>query len=100
LKIEFDNNQRLKKQHQELQKNYTQVERTQSDLHEKYQELIANKLKVEKDMLTQQGNLDQEKNAKYMAMEKIHELEGKRRHVCQTMSRSCRSCRKVQYNDD
>ena len=53
------------------------MERSYNDLHEKYQELIAVKLKFEKDIISQQGNLDQEKSAKYMALDKIQELEGK-----------------------
>jgi len=76
-KIEFDNNSRLKKQYQDVQKNFAQLERSQTDLHEKYQELIAIKLKFEKEIITQQANIDQEKSAKFMAMEKIHELEEK-----------------------
>ena len=76
--MESDSNLRLKKQYQEIQKNYTQLERSQSDMHEKYQELIAIKLKFEKDIMGQQANLDQEKSAKYMALDKIRELEGKR----------------------
>jgi len=66
----------LKKQHQDIQKNSSQLERSYNDLHEKYQELIAIKLKFEKDIITQQGNIDQEKSAKYMALDKIQELEG------------------------
>ena len=77
LKIELDSNIRLKKQHQDIQKNCSQMERSYNDLHEKYQELIAVKLKFEKDIISQQGNLDQEKSAKYMALDKIQELEGK-----------------------
>ena len=73
----MDSNLRLKKQYQEIQKSHTQLERSQSEMHEKYQELIAIKLKFEKDIMTQQATLDQEKSAKYMAMDKIHELEGK-----------------------
>jgi hypothetical protein len=45
-------------------------------MHDKYQELIAIKLKFEKDIITQQANVDQEKSAKYMALDKIQELEG------------------------
>ncbi len=45
-------------------------------MHDKYQELIAIKLKFEKDINTQQANIDQEKSAKYMALDKIQELEG------------------------
>ncbi|CAF1345811.1 unnamed protein product [Didymodactylos carnosus] len=76
LRTETDIGIRLKKQYQELQKSYSQIERTQTDLHEKYQELIAIKLKLEKDSLNQQTTIEQEKNAKYMALDKIHELEG------------------------
>ncbi len=72
----MDTNIRLKKQHQDIQKNSTQLERSYNDLHEKYQELIAIKLKFEKDIITQQANIDQEKTAKYMALDKIQELEG------------------------
>ncbi|CAF1596153.1 unnamed protein product, partial [Adineta ricciae] len=82
VKIELDSNIRLKKQHQEIQKNCSQMERSYNDLHEKYQELIAVKLKFEKDIISQQGNLDQEKSAKYMALDKIQELEEK----CNTMT--------------
>jgi len=60
-----------------MQKSYSQIERTYSELHEKYQDLIAIKLKLEKDNLNQQTQVEQEKNAKFMAMDKIHELEGK-----------------------
>ena len=77
MKIEFDSNSRLKKQYQDMQKNYAQLERSQTDLQEKYQELIAIKLKFEKEINSQQTTLDQERNAKSMALEKIHELEGK-----------------------
>ncbi len=66
----------MKKQHQDIQKNSTQLERSYSDLQDKYQELIAIKLKFEKDIITQQANIDQEKSAKYMALDKIQELEG------------------------
>ncbi len=76
LKIELDGNIRLKKQHQDIQKNCSQLERSYNDMHDKYQELIAIKLKFEKDINTQQANIDQEKSAKYMALDKIQELEG------------------------
>ncbi len=66
----------MKKQHQDIQKNSTQLERSYNDLQDKYQELIAIKLKFEKDIITQQGNIEQEKSAKYMALDKIQELEG------------------------
>jgi hypothetical protein len=66
----------LKKQHQDIQKTSTQLERSYSELQDKYQELIAIKLKFEKDIITQQANIDQEKSAKYMALDKIQELEG------------------------
>ena len=48
-------------------------------MHDKYKELIAIKLKFEKDIVTQQANIDQEKNAKYMALDKIQELEGQKK---------------------
>ncbi|CAF3913512.1 unnamed protein product, partial [Rotaria sp. Silwood1] len=54
LKIELDSNIRLKKQHQDIQKNCTQLERSYNDIHEKYQELIAIKLKFEKDIINLQ----------------------------------------------
>lgn len=76
LKIELDTNIRLKKQHQEIQKTSAQIERSYSELHEKYQDLIAIKLRFEKDIITQQANIEQEKTAKYMALDKIQELEG------------------------
>ncbi|CAF5175236.1 unnamed protein product, partial [Rotaria magnacalcarata] len=76
LKIELDSNLRLKKQHQDIQKNCAQLERSYNDMHDKYQELIAIKLKFEKDIITQQANIEQEKTAKYMALDKIQELEG------------------------
>ncbi|CAF4771522.1 unnamed protein product, partial [Rotaria sp. Silwood1] len=82
LKIELDSNIRLKKQHQDIQKNCTQLERSYNDIHEKYQELIAIKLKFEKDIINQQANFEQEKTAKYMALDKIQELEEK----CNTMT--------------
>ncbi|CAF3587436.1 unnamed protein product [Rotaria sordida] len=82
LKTELDNNIRLKKQHQDIQKNSTQLERSYNDIHDKYQELIAIKLKFEKDIITQQSNIEQEKTAKYMALDKIQELEEK----CNTMT--------------
>ncbi len=66
----------MKKQHQDIQKTSTQLERSYSELQDKYQELIAIKLKFEKDIITQQANIDQEKSAKYMALDKIQELEG------------------------
>jgi hypothetical protein len=34
------------------------------------------KLKIEKDFLTQQLTIEQERNAKILALEKIQELEG------------------------
>ena len=68
----------MKKQHQDIQKNSTQLERSYNDLQDKYQELIAIKLKFEKDIITQQANFEQEKSAKYMALDKIQELEGNR----------------------
>lgn len=76
LKIEVDGNVRLKKQHQDIQKSCSQLERSYNEMHEKYQELIAVKLKFEKDVIAQQANIDQEKSAKYMALDKIQELEG------------------------
>lgn len=76
LKIELDSNIRLKKQHQEIQKNCSQLERSYNDMHDKYQEIIAIKLKFEKDIISQQANIEQEKAAKYMALDKIQELEG------------------------
>ncbi|CAF3799316.1 unnamed protein product [Rotaria magnacalcarata] len=82
LKIELDSNLRLKKQHQDIQKNCAQLERSYNDMHDKYQELIAIKLKFEKDIITQQANIEQEKTAKYMALDKIQELEEK----CNTMT--------------
>jgi len=82
LKIELDTNIRLKKQHQEIQKTSAQIERSYSELHEKYQDLIAIKLRFEKDIITQQANIEQEKTAKYMALDKIQELEEK----CNTMT--------------
>ena len=45
-------------------------------MHDKHQELIGIKLKSEKDIITLQANIDQEKNAKHMALDKIQELEG------------------------
>ncbi|CAF5057186.1 unnamed protein product, partial [Rotaria sp. Silwood1] len=75
LKIELDSNTRLKKQNQETQKTGAHFERTYNELYEKYQDLIGIKLKIEKDFLSQQSTIEQEKNAKLMALEKIHELE-------------------------
>ena len=66
----------MKKQHQEIQKTSAQIERSYSELHEKYKDLIAIKLRFEKDIITQQANIEQEKTAKYMALDKIQELEG------------------------
>lgn len=89
LKLELDTNIRLKKQHQDIQKTSTQLERSYADLQDKYQELIGIKLKFEKDVITQQGNLEQEKSAKYMALDKIQELEGK----CNAMTIELAKCK-------
>ncbi|CAF3673868.1 unnamed protein product [Rotaria socialis] len=77
LTIETDCNTRLKKQNQEIQKACANVERTYNEIHEKYQDLLAIKLKLEKDFLSQQSTVEQEKIAKSVALEKIQELEEK-----------------------
>jgi hypothetical protein len=67
---------RLKKQNQELQNACVQFEHVHKESHDKYQELINIKLKIEKDLFIQQSICEQEKNAKFMAINKIQELEG------------------------
>ncbi|CAF3051750.1 unnamed protein product [Rotaria sp. Silwood2] len=76
LKIELNSNIQLKKQHQDIQKYCTQLERSYNDIQDEYQELIAIKLKLEKDIITQQLNIDQEKTVECMTLDKIQELEG------------------------
>ncbi len=76
LKTELDSNIRLKKQNQELQKTFTHLEYEYNESNTKYQELNNIKLKIERDFLMQQSFFEQEKNAKYVALEKIQELEG------------------------
>lgn len=66
----------MKKQNQEIQKNCTNLERSYNEIHEKYQDLISIKLKIEKDFLTQQSIIEQEKSTKLTALGKIQELEG------------------------
>jgi hypothetical protein len=68
----------LKKQNQELQKSYTHLEYGYNESNDKYQELYNIKIKIEKDFLTQQSSLEQEKNAKLMALEKMQQFEGRR----------------------
>ncbi|CAF1425308.1 unnamed protein product [Adineta steineri] len=75
LSLELDNSIRLKKQNQELQKTCAYFERVYHESNEKYQELISIKLQIEKDFHAQQSDNDQEKNAKFLALEKIQELE-------------------------
>ena len=77
LEIELDNNIHLKKQHSELQKTYAHLERAHSQSHDKYQELITTKVRLEKDYFTLQTCIEQEKNAKFTALEKIQDLEGR-----------------------
>ncbi len=67
----------MKKQNHELQKNYTNLEYDYNKSNEKYQELYNLKLKIERDFLIQQSTIEQEKNAKLLALEKIQELEGR-----------------------
>jgi hypothetical protein len=68
----------LKKQNQELQNSYTHLEYGYNESNDKYQELYNIKTKIEKDFLTQQSSLEQEKNAKFMALEKMQQFEGRR----------------------
>jgi hypothetical protein len=49
-----------------------------NESNDKYQELYNIKIKIEKDFLTQQSSLEQEKNAKFMALEKMQQFEGRR----------------------
>jgi hypothetical protein len=67
----------LKKQNHELQKNYTNLEYDYNESNERYQELHNLRLKIERDFLIQQSTIEQEKNAKLLALEKIQELEGR-----------------------
>lgn len=66
----------MKKQNQDLQKASLQYERTHTELHDKYQDLLAIKLKLEKDAQMQQATIDEEQNAKCTAVDKLRELEG------------------------
>ncbi|CAF4631440.1 unnamed protein product, partial [Rotaria sp. Silwood2] len=75
LKIELNSNIQLKKQHQDIQKYCTQLERSYNDIQDEYQELIAIKLKLEKDIITQQLNIEQEKTVEWMTLDKIQEHE-------------------------
>ncbi|CAF4430484.1 unnamed protein product, partial [Rotaria sp. Silwood2] len=88
LKIELDSNTRLKKQNQEVQKTCANFERTHQEIQEKYQDLINIKLRIEKDFHCQQSTLEQEKNAKSMALEKIQELEEKSNSMTIELSKS------------
>ena len=76
MKVELESSTRLKKQNQDLQKASLQYERTHTELHDKYQDLIAIKLKLEQDAQLQQAKIDEEQNAKCTAVDKLRELEG------------------------
>lgn len=76
LKVELDNTIRLKKQNQDIQISYTNLEYDFNESTTKCQELINIKTKIERDFHMQQTSYDQEKNAKFIALEKIQELEG------------------------
>ena len=76
-KFELDSNHRLKKQHQDLQNSYNNLEFDYNESNDKYQELYHLKLKIERDFLSQQANIELESTAKNMALEKIQELEGR-----------------------
>ena len=81
LKIEFDSNTRLEKQSQDMQKTCAQLERAHNEINDKYQELSAIKLQIEKDFQNQQSTIEHEKNAKLMALDKIQQLEGKIKNI-------------------
>lgn len=70
----------MRKQNQELQHSYNNLDADYNESNDKYQELYQLKLKIERDFLTQKANSEQEINAKTMALEKIQELEGKSSH--------------------
>ena len=78
--MEVESNHRLKKQNLELQNNYTNLESDYTESDEKYQELYQIKQRIERDFLTQQATIQQETNAKVMALEKIQELQGRFPH--------------------
>lgn len=91
----------MKKQNHELQKSYTTLEYDYNESNEKYQELYNMKLKIEKDFLIQQSTIEQERNAKTLAFEKIQELEGEKlTRLFLSILILCLSPRKIQYHND
>ena len=63
-KVECDLTVRLKKQTQDLQKNYSALEFEYNESNNQYEELSQIKEKLEKDNTNQQTLFEQEKNAK------------------------------------
>ena len=81
LKVELENNVQLKKQNHELQKSYTTLEFDFNESNEKFQELQNLKLRMEKDFQSQQSTIEQERNGKLLAFEKLQDLEGRSHYL-------------------
>lgn len=66
----------MKKQTQDLQKNYSALEFEYNESNNQYEELSQIKEKLEKDYTNQQTLFEQEKNAKSLIWESLREFQG------------------------
>ncbi|XP_077991876.1 rho-associated protein kinase 2-like isoform X2 [Glandiceps talaboti] len=81
LKMEIDASTRLKKVHNELQKNNSLIEHAHNDLQEKYKQVIEAKLSLERELITVQSSLDVEKNTTQSTQDTVSELEGRNKNL-------------------
>jgi hypothetical protein len=66
----------LKKQNQELENNYKNLEDDYNESDAKYQELYNINLKIQRNFRSQQSMIEQETNTKLQALEEVKQLEG------------------------
>ncbi len=66
----------MKKQNQELENNYKNLEDDYNESDAKYQELYNINLKIQRNFRSQQSMIEQETNTKLQALEEVKQLEG------------------------
>lgn len=67
-------NRRLKFQNEKLEKSSTQYERTNEEIHDRFEEMLSEKLRLEKDLKQRENLLEQERINRNATIEQLEKL--------------------------